>query len=134
MKTTFKLSSIATAVAIVSVMASCQNKEEKGATAKTPESAAVAATEKIVYVNSDSLLTKYQYFKDLKVKLDAKSKTAQTDLASKQQAFQREVAQYQQQANTLPADQRASTEERLARKQQELQTYTQNAGAALQNE
>lgn len=134
MKTTFKLSSIATAVAIVSVMASCQNKEEKGAAAKTPESTAVAATEKIVYVNSDSLLTKYQYFKDLKVKMDAKSKTAQTDLTSKQQAFQREVAQYQQQANTLPADQRASTEERLARKQQELQTYTQNAGAALQNE
>lgn len=134
MKTTFKLSSIATAVAIVSVMASCQNKEEKGAAAKTPESVAVAATEKIVYVNSDSLLTKYQYFKDLKVKMDAKSKTAQTDLTSKQQAFQREVTQYQQQANTLPADQRASTEERLARKQQELQAYTQNAGAALQNE
>lgn len=134
MKTTFKLSSIATAVAIVSVMASCQNKEEKGAAAKTPASAAVSTTEKIVYVNSDSLLTKYQYFKDLKVKLDAKSKTAQTDLTSKQQAFQREVAQYQQQANTLPADQRAATEERLARKQQELQAYTQNAGSALQNE
>lgn len=134
MKTTFKLSSIATAVAIVSVMASCQNKEEKGAAEKKTEPASVSVTEKIVYVNSDSLLTKYQYFKDLKVKLDAKSKTAQTDLASKQQAFQREVSQYQQQANTLPADQRAATEERLARKQQELQAYSQNAGAALQNE
>ena len=34
----------------------------------------------------------------------------------------------------MPADQRATTEQRLARKQQELQTYQQNAGAALQNE
>lgn len=133
MKTTLKLSSVATAVALVSVLASCQNKDEKSTTAKTTD-AAVSNSEKIVYVNSDSLLTKYQYFKDLKVKLDGKSKTAQSDLVSKQDAFKREVAQYQQQANTLPADQRAATEERLARKQQELQAYSQNAGAALQNE
>lgn len=134
-RSTLKLSSIATAVAIVSVMASCQNKETTGTTAKKSDSATAATSaEKIVYVNSDSLLTKYQYFKDLKVKLDGKSKAAQTDLASKQQAFQREVAQYQQQQNTLPADQRAATEQRLARKQQELQAYSQNAGAALQNE
>jgi len=135
MKTTLKLSSIATAVAIVSVVASCQNKDEKGTTAKKADSTtAVSNSEKIVYVNSDSLLTKYHYFTDLKTKLEAKSKTAQTDLASKEQAFKREVAQYQQQASTLPADQRAATEERLARKQQELQAYTQNAGAAIQNE
>jgi len=135
-RTNLKLSTLATAVALVSVMASCQNKENastSGTAAKT-STASVKDNEPIVYVNSDSLLTKYEYFKDLKVKLDAKSKAAQTDLGSKQQAFQREVAQYQQQQNTLPADQRASTEERLSRKQQELQTYQQNAGAALQNE
>lgn len=134
MKTTLKLSGIATAIALVSVMAACQNKDDKGTTAKKADSTTVSNNEKIVYVNSDSLLTKYHYFKDLKEKLEAKSKTAQADLASKEQAFKREVAQYQQQANTLPADQRASTEERLARKQQELQTYSQNAGAAIQNE
>jgi len=134
MKTTLKLCSIATAVALVSVMASCQNKDNKPTPVTKSETSAVSTSEKIVFVNSDSLLTKYQYFKDLKVKLDAKSKTAQTDLAAKQQAFQREVAQYQQQQNTLPADQRAATEERLGRKQQELQAYSQNAGAALQNE
>lgn len=132
----FKLGTLATAVALVSVMASCQNKDNGAATGNTAktETTSVKSGEPIVYVDSDSLLTKYQYFKDLKVKLDAKSKSAQTDLASKQQAFQREVAQYQQSQNTMPADQRASTEERLGRKQQELQTYQQNAGAALQNE
>lgn len=132
----FKLGTLATAVALVSLMASCQNKENgaaAGSTTKT-ETASVKSGEPIVYVDSDSLLTKYQYFKDLKVKLDAKSQSAQTDLASKQQAFQREVAQYQQSQATLSADQRASTEERLGRKQQELQSYQQNAGAALQNE
>lgn len=131
MKKTTTLGSIATAVAIVSVMAACQNKEAAPAkTTATP----VSSEEKIVYVNSDSLLNKYQYFKDLKVKLEAKAQTAQKDMAAKAQAFQREAAQYQQQANTLPADQRAATEERLGRKQQELQAYQQNAGAALQQE
>jgi outer membrane protein len=136
-RTSFKLSTLATAVALVSVMAACQNKDAKTTTTDSSAKTATAAVkdnEPIVYVNSDSLLTKYEYFKDLKVKLDAKSKAAQTDLGSKQQAFQREVAEYQQTQNTLSADQRATTEQRLARKQQELQTYQQNAGSALQNE
>ena len=132
--TTLKLSGIATAVAIVSVMAACQSKEDKAKVTKTSESTTVSAKDQIVYVNSDSLLTKYEYFKDLKVKLDAKSKAAQDDMAAKTQAFQREAAQYQQQVNTMPADQRATTEQRLQRKQQELQAYQQNAGAALQGE
>ncbi|MBC7567849.1 MAG: OmpH family outer membrane protein [Pedobacter sp.] len=135
MKITTKLSSIATAAAIISVMSACQNKNAASSTAgKTDKTAAVSESEKIVYVNSDSLLTKYQYFKDVQVKLQGKAKTAQQDMASKAQAYQREVAQYQSQANTLPADQRAATEERLGRKQQELQAYQQNAGAALQTE
>ena len=133
MKTTTKLGSLAAAVAIVSVMASCQDKE-KTTTAPKTGTATVSNEEKIVYVNSDSLLNKYQYFKDLKTKMDSKANAAQKDMASKGQAFQREVAQYQAQQNTLPADQRAATEERLARKQQELQAYQQNASAALQNE
>ncbi|WP_442590332.1 OmpH family outer membrane protein [Pedobacter sp. AW31-3R] len=135
-RTNLKLSTLATAVALVSVMASCQNKDKAApaGTAEKTTTASVKNNEPIVYVNSDSLLTKYEYFKDLKVKLDAKSKAAQTDLGTKQQAFQREVAQYQQSQNTLPADQRAATEERLGRKQQELQAYQQNAGAALQDE
>ena len=80
------------------------------------------------------MLTKYKYFNDIKVKLESKTKKAQQDMAAKAQAFQREVAQYQQQQSTLPADQRAATEERLGRKDQELKAYQQNAGAALQTE
>jgi len=132
--TTLKFSGIATAVAIVAVMASCQNKDNATTTTTKTATTTVPEKEQIVYVNSDSLLTKYQYFKDLQTKMDAKSKAAQTDMGSKTQAFQREVTEYQQQQNTMPADQRAKTEERLARKQQELQTYQQNAGSALQRD
>ena len=48
--------------------------------------------------------------------------------------FQKEVAEYQQSAQTMSADARAATEQRLARKQQELATFNQNASSALANE
>ena len=132
-QTPLKLGSLVTAIALVSVLTACGNKDSKTEVAKTTPTT-VAAGENIVYVNSDSLLTKYEYFKELKSKMESKGKAAQNDMAAKTQAFQREVQQYQQQQNTLPADQRAATEQRLSRKQQELQAYEQNAGSALQTE
>lgn len=129
-----KTGTLLAAVAIASVLTACGNKENKSEAPAKSADASIEAADKIVFVNSDSLLSKYEYFKDLRAKMETKGKAAETDLATKTQAFQREVQQYQQQQNTMPADQRAATEQRLARKQQELQAYQQNAGAALQNE
>lgn len=125
------LTKITAALVLAAVVISCNKEQPKGAstTASTEKKA-----ELIVYVNSDSLLNNYEYFKTIKDKFQAKSKKAQTDLTSKGTAFQREVAAYQQSAPNLSAEQRAATEERLARKQQELQTFNQNAGNALANE
>jgi outer membrane protein len=120
-------------VALMVAVVACNKTETKsGETNTTPTEAGV--TGGIVYVNSDSLLNNYEYFKEIKAKFEDKSKKAEADLKDKGAAFQREVAAYQQSANTLSADQRAQTEQRLARKQQELQVYQQNAGSALQNE
>ena len=129
-----KVSSIATAIALVSVLTACGDKESKTDASATKTETAVTAADKIVYVNSDTLLSKYQYAKDITAKMESKGKAAESDLVAKGQAFQREVQQYQAQANSLAADQRAATEQRLQRKDQELKAYQQNAGAALQNE
>jgi outer membrane protein len=124
------LSKITATLALAAVVISCNKEQPKSASTTTPTKNA----ELIVYVNSDSLLNNYEYFKTIKDKFQAKSKKAQTDLTAKGTAFQREVAAYQQNAANLSAEQRAATEERLARKQQELQTFNQNAGNALANE
>ena len=86
------------------------------------------------YVNADTLLEKYEYFKDIRVKLEEKAKKAQADLQSRSNAFQREVADYQQKAPTMSAADRQSTEERLARKQDELARHNQNASASFAQE
>ena len=125
------LSKIAAVLAIPVILISCGKEQPKNTVSPAP---APSKSEPIVYVNSDSLLSNYDYFKDVKNVFQEKSKKAQADLTSKGTAFQKEVATYQQSAASLSADQRASTEQRLARKQQELAAYNQNAGNALSNE
>lgn len=122
-------------IAVAAMAVACNQKPEAGNTAAAKNTpVTVSDKAEIVYVNSDSLLSKYDYFKDMSTRLEDKGKRAQVDVSSKGQAFQREVAEYQKGAATLSADQRAATEQRLARKQQELQTYNQNASAQIQQE
>lgn len=93
--------------------------------------AAADVPTQIVYVNSDSLLENYEYFKEVRTLLEEKAKKAQDDLQARSLAFQREVADYQQKAPTMSAADRQSTEERLARKQDELARHQQNAGTSF---
>jgi len=112
---------------------------KQGASTTAAPAAATTASgadnkELIVYINSDTLSAKYDYVKDMDKRLTAKSDAAKSDLQSKGQAFQREVADYQKNASTLPADQRQTTEQRLQREQQQLQSYQQNASAEVQDD
>lgn len=131
-----KLSKLAWAIAGVAFMASCNQQGANKGTTSANDSTAIAnessvKVEKIVYVNSDTLSEKYEYFKDIRTKLEAKIKKAQSDLQSKGQAFQREVADYQQKAGGMSASERQATEERLARKQDELGRLDQNASTSI---
>nr|WP_294898065.1 OmpH family outer membrane protein [uncultured Pedobacter sp.] len=131
-----KIAQAGAGLAFMAAVVACNKTDSKTASKASTSGAKenTKVTNEFVYVNSDSLLSKYDYFKDMNAALEIKSKKAEADLKDKGTAFQREVAAYQQGANTMSADQRKQTEERLARKQQELQGYQQNAGAALQNE
>lgn len=135
-----KMSSVFTkltlGVALATAVVACnQNKTADKATATVaPAAGSATAKSEIVYINQDTLLTKYNYVKDMTARLEAKGKAAQADLQSKGQAFQREVAEYQKNMNTMPADTRATTEKHLQSKQQELQAYQQNTGAQVQQD
>ena len=99
-----------------------------------PVAAPTNGKETVVYINQDTLLSKYEYAKDVNKSIQDKGKAAQTDVQSRGQAFQREYADYQKNVNAMPADQRQTTEQRLQREQQDLQSYQQNAAAQFQNE
>jgi len=124
------LSRIALGAALAASLLACN----KTKPADKPAAAPTPGKESIVYINQDTLLSKYDYAKDVNKSIQDKGKAAQTDVQSRGQAFQREYADYQKTVNTMPADQRQTTEQRLQREQQDLQSYQQNAAAQFQNE
>ncbi|WP_257668620.1 OmpH family outer membrane protein [Parapedobacter tibetensis] len=121
-------------VLLATIVVSCSNPGTSPSTASSTGDSIQTKVERIVYVNSDTLLEKYEYFKEIRTNLEAKAKKAQVDLQSRSTAFQREVADYQQKAPTMSAADRQSTEERLARKQDELARHNQNASASFAQE
>jgi outer membrane protein len=124
------LTTIATGILLASTIISCN----KPKTADKPVTTAPDNKESIVFINQDSLLSKYNYAKDMDKTIQDKGKEAQSAEQSRGEAFQREVAEYQKSATTMPADQRQTTEQRLQREQQDLQSHQQNAAAEFQNE
>src|SRR5690606_18705245 len=119
---------------LVTAMVSCNQQGTTPASVSSTGDSTQAGAEKIVYVNVDTLLEKYEYFKDIRTKLEEKAKKAQADLQSRSNAFQREVADDQQKAPTMSAYDRKSTEERFARKQDELARHNQNASTSFAQE
>ena len=115
-------------------MVSCNQQGTTPSTVSSTGDSAQASATQIVYVNVDTLLEKYEYFKDIRTKLEEKAQKAQADLQSRSTAFQREVADYQQKAATMSAADRQTTEERLARKQDELARHNQNASTSFAQE
>lgn len=98
-------------------------------TASTPPAQAPT----VVFINSDTLLANYAYFKAIQVKLQGLSTQAQNEITAKGQAFQKEVAAYQKKANSLTPAQKAATEKALAKKQTDLQALNQNTAKQLQD-
>jgi outer membrane protein len=132
MKTTGSIfTKITLGLAVAVSVAACNN-NKPAATTATVTTTASPDKGITVYINSDSLLAKYDYAKDMQERLTAKGKSAQNAVGSKENALRREIADYQKVAATMPADKRQETEQRLAREQQEFQQYQQSEGADIQ--
>ena len=119
-----RLLAIAFVIVLTSIAAKAQN-----AAARTSAPASVPT---IVFVNQDTLLANYNYFKAVQTKMQALSQKAQSEIQTKGQAFQKEVADYQKSANALRPAQKAATEKKLAKEQQTLQDLQQNTAKQLQ--
>lgn len=134
MKTTGStLTKITLGLLVAASVVACNNKPA-ATTAATTTTTTTADKGTTVYINSDTLLSKYNYAKDMQTRLTDKGKSAESEVTSRQQALQREIAEYQKIAATLPADKRQTTEQRLGREQQEFQKFQQSASADFQTD
>jgi outer membrane protein len=86
---------------------------------------------KLVFVNTDSLLENYEFFKKTKLDMEAKQKGMKAELESKALALQREFESAQGRVSSMTAAEAKATEEQLGRKQQALQEREQNLNEEL---
>ncbi|GAA4407509.1 hypothetical protein GCM10023187_28170 [Nibrella viscosa] len=102
----------------------------------TPAEPAKAEVEakKIVYVNVDSLLTNYDFFKDTRKVLESKRFQLDNDLNNRGRSLQNEVAYFQQRAQTMTMEQARATEASLQKKQQDFLAYRERSAQRLAEE
>ncbi|MCX6291547.1 MAG: OmpH family outer membrane protein [Bacteroidetes bacterium] len=74
----------------------------------------------IAFVNSDSMLDQYNYFKNKKAEFEEKQAKAKSELKEEGARLQGEIQTYQQKAGSMTEQQRQKTEELLTMKQQKF--------------
>ena len=96
--------------------------EKDGAAAVQEESAASGGPLTVVYINSDSLLFNYDYFRQKQEELASKEETASRGLQARSQQLEQEAARAQQQAQSgdLAPRQIQELQQSLGLKQQQL--------------
>lgn len=94
MKIYSKLFSVLVVMMLGLFLVSCENKNAQVDELKQEE--ATSPSQKIVFIDIDSLLSNYDLYKDRRAELEAQSEAAESSLGSKIEAFQKRVAKLQQ--------------------------------------
>lgn len=88
----------------------------------------------IAYINSDTLLTKYNYYEEVSTKLDERRTKLQQEYTRRAEGLQRQIEDYQRTVNNLTMAQARAVEEDLGRKRQNLIQYQETIGQELMQE
>lgn len=119
-------------IAVFSVATACnqnpENKDNKTQSTSTSATKTEAKSNeyKFAYVNTDTLLVNYDFYKELKKDLETRQRIIESDLRNRQTTFQTEVQSYQKTVGGMTMDQAKQTEQNLALKEQELRKYGQS--------
>ncbi len=94
-------------------------------------SAAGATNLKVAYINADTVLKYYDYFKVNRERLESKGKKLDQDLRTRAEALQRDIESYQRNISNLTIGQAKAIEEDLGKKQQNLRMYQESLSQEL---
>jgi outer membrane protein len=89
---------------------------------------------RVAYINSDSVLKNYEYFKVNFGKLESKKMKMEQDMRNRAQSIQNDYEAYQRNLSNLTIGQAKAIEEDLTKKQQNFEMYRQSLGQELVTE
>lgn len=119
-------------------MTSCNNQPKKNDTQSSENAAAAQGADglKIAYVEVDSIMSQYNYWKDVTKLMQGKEANIQKTLQGKQQTLQQAAANFQQgvQANKYSQGEAQQIQANLQRQAQEGDALQQRLGAEYQKE
>lgn len=89
---------------------------------------------RIAYIDTDSLVEKYDYHRELRTKLEQKAKALEADLAQKSQIFQENIQLLEEQASGMSEEQLQAAQQDLQQSQQRLMMYRDEKAQELADE
>lgn len=89
---------------------------------------------RMAYINTDSLVAKYEYHKELRLKVEAKAKNLEADMATRVRILQEGAQDLQARAAQLSQEQVQAHARELQMKERELELYQQQRTQELINE
>jgi len=111
---------LAIAVVVLFILHFKQPSAEPGKTTLSVSAPAIPVSSNIVYVNSDSLLEGYTFYKAKKAEFESKEAQIKNHLQAESERLQKDAADYQDRAATMTDGERAKKEEELMMRQQSL--------------
>jgi outer membrane protein len=96
------------------------NSIETPSNTEVPKTVTLSTAQGIVFVNSDSLLNKYDFYKNKKKEFEDAQESIKRELKTESERLQKDMEQYQQQGGAMTEQQRAQVEEQLTMRQQKL--------------
>lgn len=111
-------------IGVLAFITSCKQPATNQPTTTTTTSTAPAEEKsKIVYVNIDTLMAQYDFYKDSKKKLEDQLKSMQKEVETRAMAIQNEYIGYQKKGETMSPVEMQAAQKSLAEKEQSLNAY-----------
>ena len=137
MKKSFSKIAIVTLTAFAFIACNNQPKQNDTVASKNETTTTPASdNQKVAYVEIDSIMSQYTYWKDVTKIIKAKEANIQRTLAGKQKAIQAAAANFQQnvQANKYTQAQAQQIQASIQKQAQDAEVLQQRLGAEYQNE
>ncbi|MDJ1504613.1 OmpH family outer membrane protein [Xanthocytophaga agilis] len=93
-----------------------------------------AAAAEIAYVNTDTLMAKYEYYKTTLDNLKSRREKMEQEVNGRARSLQNEVAAYQRKGNSMSVEQLQAAEQNLRMKDAELRQYSEKLANDLAKE
>ena len=132
-----KIISTMTIAAVAALaMTSCDNQPQQNDTKANAPQEEKKAEQKIAYVEVDSIMSQYTYWKEVTKLMEQKERNIQKTLAGKQQSLQQAAANFQQgiQSNKYTQQQAQQIQASLQKQAQDADALQQRLGNEYQQE